>query len=990
MTDVLGKSYLVRWVNVKAEHTISWSIRPDKKSINFGIFKHPGPGAAPTPKLPSSTFEPPPTPALRPEDAIHGSHSSRSASSTATEKLKSIGLKPIWWYGTCDANRVSTGTYDVPPNEGGMYALVFDNTFAKSFAKSATFVLLTYPTKSPPQANHHMHHIQGSSNESSTSLKDSLNTRKTPLKRGSSESFSQLATSTSKHSDDARNANSNGSVSTNGSNFFTGVLQKRRRKRHQGWARRFFSLDFTSSTLSYYQNKNTQAVRGAVPVSLAVISANPTTRQISIDSGAELWHLKAVSQKDFEDWTHALESARISTAPNTSTPVTRAESLSRRTSYVLPSPGEEEQWSKADEILKRVRRSRDAAKSLAIDTDPKYLPLSTPQPSFARQDSNPVSGASSGSGSPTEKSLPNGYFGDGERRVFWKRKQSSDRPMPGTYRSVSATPSMKSAKTGPPTPRTASFAQDSKPLESHPEEEGLHDRCVSLLRDLDSVVADFALLLAESKQRRTAPMPSTVSRYSIETQGDEEFFDAEGINDSQLLSIHHESGDEADEAEHGFGSDEEFSTASEDEERGAAGNRKAGTGTSTPTFPSKSKSLAPLPAPKVKRRNTVPAPTVMPPSLVGFLRKNVGKDLSTISMPVSANEPVSLLQRVSEVLEYSTLLDEAASKPGSSNEALLYVTAFAIANFSSARVKERSIRKPFNPLLGETFELVREDRGFRFISEKVSHRPFRMACQAESENWTLTHSPMPTQKFWGKSAELITDGKFRVALHSSGQRFSWTPATSFLRNIIAGEKYVEPVGTMFVANESTGEKAIVTFKSKGMFSGRSEEVGVQVLDSYGDELPLGLTGKWTSSLQVTDHGIVKSNEPPTWSVAELPPEASKRYGFTSFAASLNEITALEKDKLPPTDSRLRPDQRAAEDGDFETAETLKAKLEEGQRKRRKVMEEQGVEWQPKWFERIEGADIGEEVWVAKGGKENYWEERIKGVWEGAEKIFDID
>ncbi len=54
------------------------------------------------------------------------------------------------------------------------------------------------------------------------------------------------------------------------------------------------------------------------------------------------------------------------------------------------------------------------------------------------------------------------------------------------------------------------------------------------------------------------------------------------------------------------------------------------------------------------------------------------------------------------------------------------------------------------------------------------------------------------------------------------------------------------------------------------------------------------------------------------------------------------------------------------------------------------MEEQGVEWQAKWFERIEGADIGEEVWIAKGGKESYWEERTKGQWEGAEKIFDID
>lgn len=39
-----------------------------------------------------------------------------------------------------------------------------------------------------------------------------------------------------------------------------------------------------------------------------------------------------------------------------------------------------------------------------------------------------------------------------------------------------------------------------------------------------------------------------------------------------------------------------------------------------------------------------------------------GKDLSKISMPVTLNEPLSALQRLCEELEYSELLDEAASQ----------------------------------------------------------------------------------------------------------------------------------------------------------------------------------------------------------------------------------------------------------------------------------------------------------------------------------------
>lgn len=42
-----------------------------------------------------------------------------------------------------------------------------------------------------------------------------------------------------------------------------------------------------------------------------------------------------------------------------------------------------------------------------------------------------------------------------------------------------------------------------------------------------------------------------------------------------------------------------------------------------------------------------------------ILYNNIGKDLSRVSMPVALNEPLSLLQRLSEELEYSELLDIA-------------------------------------------------------------------------------------------------------------------------------------------------------------------------------------------------------------------------------------------------------------------------------------------------------------------------------------------
>ncbi|MCJ1307705.1 hypothetical protein MMC25_001353 [Agyrium rufum] len=997
--EIHSRSYLVRWVNVKDEHTISWSIQPHKKSINFGIFKHPGASIAPTPRYHSSIFEDPPTPGPKPTDAFPDGSvpiSTSSSPSGIVEKLKHMGYKLVSWKGTCEAHQVSSGLYSIPKNEGGMYALVFDNTFAKSFSKTVTFVLLTYPSGNPPISNHQVHHVQGTSltNSSGANQKTKIKGMQELVHKDSQESIPSHSTQFdgSSFGTGGPLGRQESSGGTSDSSFYTGVLQKRRRKRHQGYARRFFSLDFSTSTLSYYHDRNTLALRGAVPLSLAAIGANGTTREISIDSGAEVWHLKALNKKDFDSWKQALEiAARVREKLNSpATPIGELDGRPPRLQHRMTTVDvdEERDWTSIDFLVSQVSGSRDAVRRLAMDTDPKYMSGGdvTAHSAHSLESVKPVE-TSSTDGSPNEHGLGDEYFPNGERRAFWKRKPSGGRASPGLFkRSVSAAAAIPPAKG--PLINGASSSTTRGRLSTFPEDD-VHENCMTILRNLDSVIADFTKLIAQSRQRRSAPLGLGLvsSRISIASQNSEEFFDAEAGDTSQLLQIQQESEDEADSV-HGQSTTEHDSASDSDD--GACGPYKyiGGVNETGSGFPVKPKNLSPLPLPSVKRRTTVTMPAVLPPSLIGFLRKNVGKDLSSISMPVSANEPTSLLQRVSEQLEYSTLLDQAAKGNTPSVDRLLYVTAFALSALSVIRVKERAIRKPFNPLLGETFELVREDRNFRFMSEKISHRPVRLATQAESDHWCFVQSPLPTQKFWGKSAELITEGRARVFLHMTGDRFSWLNANCFLRNIIAGEKYVEPVGTMTVTNETTREFAVVTFKSKGMFSGRSEDVQVQTFDSYGDELSHGLIGKWTSSLSFTKDNDLKPISPPVWTAGELVPDAPKRYGLTTFAASLNEITANERGHLAPTDSRLRPDQRALDEGDLDTAEELKHSLEEGQRERRKVQEQNGEEYTPQWFSKVDNIE-GEEVWMLKSGKCGYWESRSKGDWKASRKIYDV-
>ncbi|KAF2435725.1 hypothetical protein EJ08DRAFT_286630 [Tothia fuscella] len=974
--EVHSKSYLVRWISVSAGNTISWSIQPHKKSLNFGVFKHPGGSAGlPTPSPPSApTFEPPPTPTLNGEVKQKGKSAgaSRNDNSTVVQTLESIGMKSVAWTGKCEADKVTMGSYDVVEGEGGMYGLVFDNTFSKQVSKTVTFVLMTYPTDTPPKSGHHLHSSQATGGLNSSALDPAT------ASDGQSECKQEGSSTKSVLADPRpRSGHAAETKGCGGSTFYTGILNKKRRK-HNNYARRFFSLDFTSSTLSYYRSRDSSALRGSIPLSLAAVSMDAKRREISIDSGAEIWHLRTSNQKDFLGWRDALDRASRVASSNLS-PINITRSGSSSAPQFTPNPAEDREWGRAEALVGKVSGIRDAVRRLAQDTDPKYAPSSS---ALGLNNTN-----TNGSQSPSEASLE--FFkeedkGEG-KRPFWKRKPSSNNTSPaGVFRrSVSAQLAVPMPG-GFPTGSTSALSipkTRQTPYGQARKENGMHGHCMALLQDLDQVVAEFARLISESKARRAPPASPRTRRSSGASVSSDEFYDAEdgNLSRSQLLKIRNDSedADERDEV-----SDVESESSIESDGIGSY-NRKTREG-QEPLFPTQAKNLTPLPIDPVPRRNNVAAAKVPPPSLISFLRKNVGKDLSTIAMPVSANEPTSLLQRVAETLEYSELLDSAAVSQDPTTR-LLHITAFAISGFSNSRVKERATRKPFNPMLGETFELIREDKGFRYIAEKVSHRPVRMACQAEAAEWTFLQAPLPVQKFWGKSAELNTEGRARVFLHAMNESYSWTLATSFLRNVIAGEKYIEPVSTMTILNESTGAKAVVTFKAGGMFAGRSEEVTVQAFDEHGSSLPSGLAGKWTSHLNLTHQGADSGTT--VWSVSTLVDKPAQHYGFTTFAASLNEITTIEEGKLPPTDSRLRPDQRAAENGDIDRAEGLKAKLEERQRARRKVMEEHGKEWEPKWFFKA-GVEGDEEIWRLKGGKDSYWEERTKGHWTGVVNVFE--
>jgi len=372
-------------------------------------------------------------------------------------------------------------------------------------------------------------------------------------------------------------------------------------------------------------------------------------------------------------------------------------------------------------------------------------------------------------------------------------------------------------------------------------------------------------------------------------------------------------------------------------------------------------------------------------SLFSMLKKNVGKDLSTVSFPVSFNCPLSLLQATAEEYEYAPDLLERAAQTDDWVERMCFVTAFAISGYASTKL--RASRKPFNPLLGETFECVREQKHMRFLAEKVVHQPPVVAYYAEGKGWKAEGWTSVKNKFWGKSLELIPEGRTRIEI--GDDVFTIRKPSSFMRNLLAGNKYLEHVGELEVVNDNTGQRATVDFKEGNMWGGASSRnvVTGTVYDERGSEVT-GFRGKWSENFS---RQLSKDNYHVLWEAAEMPPHAEDYYGFTYFAVTLNEITPNIKPYLPATDSRLRPDQRAMEEGDIDTAEELKQKLEQAQRARRKAAAEGKTAAPiPRWFHK---SDEGVE-WRYGGSKgDHYFKVRAEAknkpdVW-GAPKIFEV-
>lgn len=263
-------------------------------------------------------------------------------------------------------------------------------------------------------------------------------------------------------------------------------------------------------------------------------------------------------------------------------------------------------------------------------------------------------------------------------------------------------------------------------------------------------------------------------------------------------------------------------------------------------------------------------------------------------------------------------------------------------------------------------------------------------------------------KFYGKSFDINPLGTWFLRLTTpSGKRelYTWKKVTSSVIGIITGSPTVDNYGLQEVRNHTTGEVCILDFKQRGWKASSAYQVSGKVQSADGTTR-WSIGGRWNDKIYARlTPGFEAPVEAPSAknkgdaNQAFLVWEAHPRpqgipFNLTPFVVTLNALPPGLAPHLPPTDTRLRPDQRAMEDGEYDRAATDKNRVEEKQRAARRAREQSGDEFRPQWFAKGRCDVTGEEFWQARGveaggavGRPEYWACRARRDWARSEDIF---
>ncbi|KAG7670021.1 putative Oxysterol-binding protein 9 [Nannochloris sp. 'desiccata'] len=185
-------------------------------------------------------------------------------------------------------------------------------------------------------------------------------------------------------------------------------------------------------------------------------------------------------------------------------------------------------------------------------------------------------------------------------------------------------------------------------------------------------------------------------------------------------------------------------------------------------------------------------------------------DLLKISLPVKLFEPRSYLEKLADPWIYSRFLEAAAECSNNPSLRMQYTITYIIAGFHRIFAKWA---KPYNPVLGETWQASLPDETAIFL-EQISHHPPISAFQMfGKDNKFYFHGLSQPEVGYKANAIKASAKGYRRIEFSDGGVIDMTFPAYYIKGIVyAGAPRSELGGTAEFEDKQNGLKAVIHFQ----------------------------------------------------------------------------------------------------------------------------------------------------------------------------------
>uniref|UniRef100_A0A3P8PDN9 Oxysterol-binding protein n=1 Tax=Astatotilapia calliptera TaxID=8154 RepID=A0A3P8PDN9_ASTCA len=335
----------------------------------------------------------------------------------------------------------------------------------------------------------------------------------------------------------------------------------------------------------------------------------------------------------------------------------------------------------------------------------------------------------------------------------------------------------------------------------------------------------------------------------------------------------------------------------------------------------------------------------------------LGMDLTRVVLPTFILEKRSLLEMYADFMSHPDLF--VTITDGSSPEdRMVRFVEYYLTSFHEGR-KGAIAKKPYNPIIGETFHCSwkvpkrpdaskepsqgspdptassQDSYQVRFVAEQVSHHPpvsgFYAECQ-ERRMCVNTHV-WTKSKFMGMSIGVSMVGEGCLYLLEHDEEYTFTLPCAYARSILT-VPWVELGGKVTINCAKSGYSAVITFQTKPFYGGKLHKVTAEVKHNSTNAVVCRVQGEWNGVLEFS----FTNGETRVVDVTRLP--VTKKH-----------VRPVEKQG--PTESRRlwQHVTEALRQKDVEKATEHKTVLEERQRTEERHRVETETPWRTRYFDR---------------------------------------